>query len=1375
MATVGYATLQIIPAIKGITGNVTQQLGGDLVKAGQKAGRDTGDAIAAGIESAKGKVAKASATLAKARDAEATASEKVGVAEAKLQALRDKGVTDAGRLAAAEAGVSKAKRDHAASSRNLESASSAQSKAQGKLTEAEKTAAEQADKLAESADKAGDSVEGMGGKSLISSEHIAKIGIAAGTAAIAAGGALYKIGETFDDVADTIRVGTGATGEQLEAMVDVAKRVGTEVPSSFEDIGSTVADLNTRLGLSGPALEQVSKQFLELGNQGIDADINAVSQAMTGFGIKGAEVEGALDSLFQVSQATGLSVTELANSAVKAGPGLRAFGFGIQESAALAGSLDKAGLDADKTLAGLSRALTVFASEGKKPKEALFGTIQEIEKFTKAGDQAAAINLAAKLFGTRGAAQFVDAVKSGTMSAEDLMKATGATSDTIIDAAADTHDFAESWQLFKNKALVAIEPVASKVFGIIGDGMAVIADKGVPALTSMAKFVGDNKVAFGILGGVLTAAVLPALTLFAIEQAKAAASSIASTIGKIASAWGTVGKALKSSAIAQWAMNSAVLANPLTWIIVALVAVGVALWAFFTKTETGRKLWDSIWNGIKAAVSAVVNWFKDTAWPLLQGAFQKIGEIAMWLYNNAILPAWNGIKTAIGIAWAIIKGYFTVWMTIFKAAGAVVMWLWNNVMVPAWNAIKAAISVAWSIIKPVVDGIKAGFKLIGDAANWLWNEVIKPVWDWIGRKIDETKLVIGIAIDLIKQHFQSVADKATEIKDWIVDKFNAVVDFFTGIGGKIADAAKGMWEGFKEAAKSAFNWVANIWNSTVGSLEFTIPSWVPKMGGKSFAIKKIPTFAQGGLLQGPGTGTSDSILGVDGLGRATAMVSNGEFVVNAKATAANLPLLKSINSGAIQALAAGGTVGREPYGLPVGTNTGGYGSGSDLFPPWVHEIEKAFNVKASTYPGHQEGSGQNKGIDWVGSIPDMQRLAEHFRSIKDQLEQVIWMNPDTGEKIGVVDGEMVGPGTDQPGYYRDDWAGHANHVHSRQSYSVSASADAPEPVEVPVDPADPDATATTEAAPDTTSTTSTATEAPKRMKSFRELGSDVGGLVADGIVDFFGIPSWIANPQSAIKSDDGSSVRTDGATSETQQTPTSPASPDQVAPAASKDPDAKDYSAWITKAAKDLNLPERAAVIGNATALVESGDPMRMYANNAIPESLTYPHDAVGSDHDSIGLFQQRPGWGTVAQRMSPVESAKLFYEAMSKVAGWETMPEGDVAQAVQRSAFPGKYAGKVGVAQQLVKKAGLYDRGGWLQPGGIAVNHLKRPEPVLHPDHWSAVVDQTEAVDELVGAGVGGGGGLSVTVYGQTTGEIVQEMRREQWRGSHGYGSRGR
>lgn len=125
------------------------------------------------------------------------------------------------------------------------------------------------------------------------------------------------------------------------------------------------------------------------------------------------------------------------------------------------------------------------------------------------------------------------------------------------------------------------------------------------------------------------------------------------------------------------------------------------------------------------------------------------------------------------------------------------------------------------------------------------------------------------------------------------------------------------------------------------------------------------------------------------------------------------------------------------------------------------------------------------------------------------------------------------------------------------------------------------------------------------------------------------------------------------------------------------------YVKEICAAAKERNLGKDGARNGVATALVETN--LKMYANNAVPESLKYPHDAVGSDHDSVGLFQQRQaGWGTLAERMNPRASAGLFFNKMMTF-NWRGMDPGAACQKVQVSAFPAKYGQRMAEAQSLV------------------------------------------------------------------------------------------
>ncbi len=97
----------------------------------------------------------------------------------------------------------------------------------------------------------------------------------------------------------------------------------------------------------------------------------------------------------------------------------------------------------------------------------------------------------------------------------------------------------------------------------------------------------------------------------------------------------------------------------------------------------------------------------------------------------------------------------------------------------------------------------------------------------------------------------------------------------------------------------------------------------------------------------------------------------------------------------------------------------------------------------------------------------------------------------------------------------------------------------------------------------------------------------------------------------------------------------------------------------ILHVGRQMSMTERDIKTAFMAALVESG--MR---------NLNY------GDADSIGVFQQRPsqGWGTQSQIMNPTYAATKFFDALKAVGGHETMPMGALAQAVQGSAFPGRY-----------------------------------------------------------------------------------------------------
>jgi hypothetical protein len=115
----------------------------------------------------------------------------------------------------------------------------------------------------------------------------------------------------------------------------------------------------------------------------------------------------------------------------------------------------------------------------------------------------------------------------------------------------------------------------------------------------------------------------------------------------------------------------------------------------------------------------------------------------------------------------------------------------------------------------------------------------------------------------------------------------------------------------------------------------------------------------------------------------------------------------------------------------------------------------------------------------------------------------------------------------------------------------------------------------------------------------------------------------------------------------------------------------------IVKATKKAGLDERAAVIAVGTSLQESK-----------LENLGHLGDR--NDHDSQGLFQQRPssGWGTPEQITDPEYSTIAFLKGLKQVDGWHDLPLTAAAQKVQVSAYPDAYAQWENQAADLVANA---------------------------------------------------------------------------------------
>lgn len=746
---------------------------------------------------------------------------------------------------------------------------------------------------------------------------MANVAGAAGLAIAAGLGVGVNAAANFEQRMSAIAAVSGATGPQLDALRQKALDLGKDTSFSADESAIAMEEL-VKAGLSvDDVLNGAADATVALAAAGeVDLPTAATiaSNAMNQFGLKAGDMPGVADAIAGAANASAISVEDFGQSLSQVGAVANLTGTSFDDTAtaiALMGNAGIKGSDAGTSLktmltrlnpstekaSNLMQDLGIITKDGSnrffdaqgnmKSLADVSGVLQGALKGQTKEQKLATLST---LFGSdaiRGASVLADQGAAGFNKMGKAMSKV-----TAAEVAAKRMDnFKGSLEELKGSletAGIVLGSILLPIIRKIVDGLTGLLNKFLELSPGMQKAV---VVAAALASGLLLtfaafvkimqgiAAAKSALLLFrsvlvgtTAAQNMSTAAAVRQKVVQLASAAATRAQAAAMAVIrgatvawtaVQWALNAALLANPIGLIIAAIVALIAIFVLAWKNSETFRKIVIGAWNAIKSASVAVwgfikraiaaawgfikgvvragVNFVKGvvtTGLNIIKGIWQKVWGVfgplvkAVWklivsvirlqwtIIKGVVLAAFNVLKAIFTRSWDVIKKVTsTVWngikkviSTVVDAVKAVVTRVWNAIKsatTTVWNAIKSAIDGPLSAAKTIVSNIITGIKTTMSAA---WNAIksgVTSAWNGI-------KSAVSTGVD-------NVMNAVTGLKD-------RVVGFFSGAASWLYDKGKAIIQGLIDGIASMISAVADKVNSVTDAVGRFLPGSPVKEG-----------------------------------------------------------------------------------------------------------------------------------------------------------------------------------------------------------------------------------------------------------------------------------------------------------------------------------------------------------------------------------------------------------------------------------------------------------------------------------------------------------------------------------------------------------------
>ncbi|MEV2277877.1 phage tail tape measure protein [Nocardiopsis sp. NPDC049922] len=876
MSNVGYATLQVIPSMRGVSDELRQQLVQPAGDAGERAGKAAGsglkDKIRAGAAAAgvvAGAVLVTGITDALGRmDAGNLLQAQLGT----TGPVAERHGRLAGELYAE--GVTATFEDAAAAIRAV---------VQSGLAPPDATNAQLEEIATKASDVATVFEQDLGGVTNAVSQML-RTGLAG----------------SADEAFDLLSAGFQDGVDKGEDFLDTINEYGVQFQKAGLDGATAIGLLNQAIDAGAPSADKAAdaiKEFSiravdgsDLTQEGFEALGLSASEMAAQFGEGGASASAALDTTLDrlrdiedpVKQAE-IATALFGTQAEDLGAALFAMdpSTAAQELGEFGGAAEQVG---ETIRTGPSHELEVF-------KRGLQG-----ELVTALGNAATWFNQAdpaAQKFALGLAAV---AVAAGPLSfvASGITRVGGAAVGAVAGTARFTGGLIRgSAALGENASRAARAGAAVRTFGgAVGRGVS-----GTAGLIRTLALVGTEYTKIGVKAGLARARILAVsaaqklaaagsflktLALVAVEYTKIAVRAVAARAA-------ILGQAIVQRAIAvatgiwtaaQWALNLAMSANPLGLIVIAIIAVIAAIVLLWRNSETFRSIVTGAFNAVWSAIKFVWSWVKSN-WPLLLAIITGPIGIAIGL----VIRYWDQIKAATLAAWQWVK----------SSIGAVVdwlVWLFLNftpvgLIIQHWDKLKAATAAAWRWLRITVSALWRGLvnwvvsrtlslrdRVVGAVTGLRDRSValVAKARDWVVARATELRdrtvaRVAGLR-DRAVAVLTALRDRgvaiASALRDWVVARAQQLRDRVVGAADTLRskvisaferarDGVDKAWSKLQDVAKAPVRFlIQTVYNRGIVGLWNKVAAKVP--GINELSEMNLPRgFRKGGILPGYST------------------------------------------------------------------------------------------------------------------------------------------------------------------------------------------------------------------------------------------------------------------------------------------------------------------------------------------------------------------------------------------------------------------------------------------------------------------------------------------------------------------------------------------